>query len=89
MPDPAVLWRCRRPTERISVGERFKLGDLVGRSSKAGCISGTILRIHTRDVDDKGHTHHASPEAPQYEIKSGKTDHIAMRLGGALTRLRD
>ena len=71
------------------MAERFKVGDRVGRSSEAGRINGTILRIHTRDVDDKGHALHASPEAPQSEIKSGKTDHVAMRLGGALTRLRD
>ena len=89
MSDPAVRWRGRRPTERISVAERFKVGDRVGRSSEAGRVSGAILRIHAWDVDDKGHTHHASPEAPQYKIKSGKTDHTAMHLGGALTRLRN
>jgi len=40
-------------------------------------------------VNRKGYTHHASPEAPQYDIKSSKTEHIAMHKGSALTRLHD
>jgi hypothetical protein len=28
--------------------------------------------------------HHATPNDPQYEIKSDKTDHIAMHKGAAL-----
>ncbi len=68
--------------------KRFSVGDQVSWNSEAGRVSGAIIRVHTRDVDYKGHTHHASPEAPQYEIKSGKTDHIAMHLGAALTRLK-
>jgi hypothetical protein len=69
------------------MAERFKVGDRVSWNSEAGRVSGTIIRVHIRDVDYKGHTHHASPKVPQYEIKSSKTDHIAMHLGGALTRL--
>jgi hypothetical protein len=68
--------------------EGFKVGDRVGWNSEAGRVSGTIIRMHVRDTDYKGHIHHASPERPQYEIKSSKTDHIAMHLGSALTRLR-
>jgi len=33
------------------------------------------------------YTHHASADDPQYEIKSDKTDHIAMHKGGALTKM--
>ena len=66
------------------MAERFRVGDRVSWNSEAGRVSGTIIRVHTRDVDYKGHTHHASPETPQYEIKSSKTDHIAMHLGAAL-----
>jgi hypothetical protein len=36
----------------------------------------------------KGYTVHASADEPQYEIKSDKTDHIAMHKGSALRRLR-
>jgi hypothetical protein len=70
------------------MAKRFKVGDRVSWNSEAGRVSGTIIAVHTRDVDYKSHTHHASPEAPQYEIKSSKTDHVAMYLGRALTRLR-
>jgi hypothetical protein len=70
------------------MAKRFSVGDRVGWNSEAGRVSGTIIRVHTRDVDYKGHTHHASPEIPQYEIKSSKTDHIAMHLGAALARLK-
>jgi hypothetical protein len=31
---------------------------------------------------------HASEEEPQYEIKSDKTDHIAMHKGSALRKLK-
>ena len=64
----------------------FKVGDRVTWNSEAGHVSGTIIKVHTKDVDNKGHTHHASADAPQYEIKSSKTDHIAMHKGSALKK---
>jgi len=67
---------------------RFKLGDHVGWNSEAGRVSGTITKIHTRDFAYKGHTHHASADDPQYEIKSDKTDHVAAHKGSALTRFK-
>jgi len=48
-----------------------------------------IIRVHTREFEVNGYTHHASPDDPQYEIKSSKTDHIAFHRGAALTRLGD
>jgi hypothetical protein len=69
--------------------KRFRTGDRVSWNSEAGRVSGTIIRVHVKDVDHKGYKHHASPEAPQYEIKSSKTDHIAMHKGAALTPLSD
>lgn len=69
--------------------ERFKVGDRVRWNSEAGHVSGTINKVHTRDFDYKGHTHRATPEAPQYEIKSSTTDHIAAHKGSALTKLSD
>ena len=65
----------------------LRAGDRVSWNSEAGRVSGTIIRIHTRNVDYKGYTHHASPEEPQYEIKSGKTEHVAMHKGKALRKL--
>ena len=38
------------------------------------------------DMNYKGYTHHASEDDPQYEIKSDRTDHIAMHKGRALTK---
>ena len=66
------------------MAERFAIGDHVRWNSEAGWVSGTIIKIHTRDFDYKGHTHHASEDEPQYEIKSDRTDHIAAHKGGAL-----
>ncbi len=64
---------------------QFKVGDHVRWNSEAGHVSGRIIRIHTRDFDYKGHTHRASPDKPQYEIKSDKSDHVAAHYGKTLT----
>lgn len=47
-------------------------------------MSGTIIAIHTSDLDYKGYTHHASQDDPEYEIKRDTTDHIAAHKCGAL-----
>ena len=62
----------------------FTIGDHVSWNSEAGHVSGRIIAVHTRDFDYKGHTHRATPDDPQYEIKSDKTDHIAAHKGSAL-----
>ena len=66
--------------------KRFKLGDHVTWNSEAGHVSGRIIKVHTKNFDNKGYTHHASEDDPQYEIKSGKTDHVAMHKGQALKK---
>ncbi len=66
---------------------RFKIGDRVSWNSEAGRVNGRIIRVHVRNVNWKGYVHHASREEPQYEIKSDKTDHIAIHKGGALRLL--
>ena len=68
---------------------KFKVGDRVSWNSEAGRVRGTIIGVHAADVEYKGYTHHASEQDPQYEIKSDKTDHIALHKGRALTKLRD
>jgi len=67
--------------------KHFKVGDHVRWNSEAGWVSGRIIRVHTKDIDYKGYTHHASRDEPQYEIKSDKTEHIAMHKGTALHKL--
>ena len=67
----------------------FRVGDRVSWNSEAGRVSGKIIKVHTKDVDYKGHTHHANADDPQYEIKSDKSDHVAMRKGAALREVGD
>ena len=62
----------------------FKVGDHVSWNSEAGRISGRIIKVHTRNVSRKGYVHHAGAGDPQYEIKSDKTDHVALHKGPAL-----
>jgi len=69
--------------------DKFKIGDHVSWNSEVGRASGTVIRVHTSDFAVKAYKHHASGEAPQYEIKSSKTEHIAFHKSSALTRLRD
>jgi len=67
---------------------KFKVGDPVSWNSEAGLVSGKIIKVHTSEVDWKGYTHHASADDPQYEIKSDKTDHVALHKGAALKKTR-
>jgi len=66
------------------MAKRFKIGDHVRWNSEAGPVTGTIIAVHASDFDYKGHTHHATEDDPQYEIKSDKTDHVAAHKGSAL-----
>ena len=66
----------------------FRVGDHVTWNSEAGHVSGRIVKVHTKNVNYKGYIHHASKEEPQYEIKSDKTDHIALHKTVALKLFR-
>ena len=77
---------AQRPGNRRTT-RRFKLGDRVSWNSEAGRVSGKIVKVHTTDVNYKGYVHHASKDGPQYEIKSDKTDHVALHKPGVLSRL--
>jgi hypothetical protein len=72
----------------MNMTRRFKVGDHVSWNSEAGRVSGHIVRIVSSEIEFKGYTVHASPEEPQYEIASDRTDHIAMHKGSALRKLR-
>lgn len=63
---------------------KFKIGDYVTWNSEAGHVSGKITKMHTKDFNYKGYTHHASADEPQYEIQSDKSDHIAVHKESAL-----
>ena len=66
----------------------FKRGDHVEWNSEAGRVRGIIQKRVTSEITFKGYTVHASKEAPQYLIKSDKTDHLAMHKGSALKWLK-
>jgi hypothetical protein len=69
------------------MAKMFKPGDHVSWNSEAGRVTGRVFKVHTTDVAYKGYIHHASKDDPQYEIKSDKSDHIALHKGAALTLL--
>jgi hypothetical protein len=56
------------------------VGDHVRRNSGAGCVTGTIIAIHTQDFDYNGRRR-ASPDDPRYEIRLDRIDHIAAHRG--------
>ena len=64
--------------EANNARKKFKLHDHVSWNSEAGRVTGHIIKVHTKNVNYKGYVHHASKDAPQYEIKSDKTDHVAL-----------
>lgn len=70
------------------MSQKFKIDDHVSWNSEAGRVSGTIIRVHTSDTTYKGHPRRTSEDSPQYEIKSDKTDHIAMHREDALTKIK-
>ena len=75
--------RFRRWYDSI-MASAFKEGDHVTWNSEAGHVSGRIIKIHRADFHWKGYQHRASADEPQYEIKSDKTDHVAVHKGSAL-----
>lgn len=66
---------------------RFRVGDRVSWNSEAGRVTGKIVRIVRTEIEFKGYRVHATPDDPQYELKSEKTDHVAMHKGSALRKL--
>jgi hypothetical protein len=67
---------------------KLRVGDRVRWNSEAGYVTGKITKVHRHDVNWKGYRHHCSPDDPQYEIKSDKTDHVALHRGEALRKIR-
>jgi len=70
------------------MSQHFHVGDHVSWNSEAGRVSGHITRVVTSNIQFKGYTVHATADEPQYEIKSDRTDHVAMHKGSALRKLR-
>lgn len=66
------------------MSDKFKVGDHVRWNSEAGHVSGHITKVHTKNFKWESHTRHCSEDDPQYEIKSDKTEHVAMHKSSAL-----
>lgn len=47
-----------------------------------------IIKIHSKDFNSKGYTHHVTKENLQDAIKSEKTDYIAAHNGSALKKIK-
>jgi hypothetical protein len=75
-----VMAKLRETT----VAKTFNVGYHVSWNSEAGRVTGTIMRVNSKNVKYKSYTHHATKDDPEYEIKSDKTDHIALHKGSAL-----
>jgi hypothetical protein len=86
----ALLYKLDKfiSTKRNVVKKNLNIGDHVSWNSEAGRVTGTIVKVHTKDFEYKGYIHHANKDDPQYEIKSDKSDHIAAHKGGALTLIK-
>jgi hypothetical protein len=65
----------------------LKVGDHVSWNSEAGRVSGTITQKVTSKITFKGYMRHATPDDPQYFIKSDKTDHVAIHKATALRKI--
>ena len=53
--------------------DSFKAGDKVEWESSQGTIEGTVVKKLTEPIDIKKHHVDASPDDPQYLVKSDKT----------------
>src|ERR1700681_4265037 len=98
LPTPARCLNLTETRSRICSGhtldgeeramvKTFKVGDHVSWNSEAGRVRGRIVKVHRRNVNYKGYVHHATSDEPQYEIKSDKTDHVALHKAAVLRRL--
>jgi hypothetical protein len=68
------------------MAHKFKKGDHVTWNSEAGYVKGIVTKVHTSDTTFMGRNRHASEDEPQYEVKSDKTDHLAMHKESALKK---
>ena len=67
----------------------LRQGDHVEWHSGQGTITGTVQRKLTAPIDIKGHHVAASPEHPEYLVKSDKTGQEAAHKREALKKLPD
>lgn len=64
----------------------LKKGDAVEWNTPQGPTRGTVTRKVTGEAHAGGHTAKASPDEPQYEVKSDKSGRKALHKAGALRK---
>ena len=64
--------------------DRFSQGDHVAWNSHGSTAEGTVEREITEDTEASGRTVRASPDDPQYEVRSDKSGRTAVHKPGAL-----
>ncbi len=69
--------------------ESFKRGDRVVWNSAGGKTAGKVEKRLTEPTDIKGHHVAASPENPEYLVKSEKTGKLAAHKPESLERVND
>jgi hypothetical protein len=60
-----------------------RVEDIIGTGKRKPHVLTTFAHVDGMQIT---YTHHASEDEPQYEIKSDKSDHIALHKAGALHR---
>jgi DUF2945 family protein len=68
------------------MAEEFHKGDQVSWRSHGSTAEGTVERKITEDTEASGRTVRASPEDPQYEVRSEKSGNTAVHKPGALEK---
>jgi putative ribosome biogenesis GTPase RsgA len=66
--------------------EKFARGDEVTWRSHGSTAEGTVVRKLTRRTEAAGRTVDASPNEPQYEVRSAKSDSTAVHKPSALRK---
>ncbi|MEU2281664.1 DUF2945 domain-containing protein [Streptomyces sp. NPDC013178] len=69
-------------------GEEFAEGDEVTWNSHGSTTEGAVEREITRRTEAAGRTVDASPEDPQYEVRSAKSGKSAVHKPSALRKKR-
>lgn len=69
--------------------EKFKIGDRVSWNSDERQVSGTIIRMYTHNVHNRGGTLQTTEEDPVCEIKNGGTIETTLVRCSALRKLND
>ena len=65
---------------------KYKIGDHVSWNYQSQSVSGKITKIHKRDFDFKGKTYRATSDDPHYEVKSDKSNSLAVHKGDAFRK---